>query len=175
METEWEQAPEEVVALMKELVEKHHPTLRNARIGVLFRWTGVMKNNRLQIGNASKVTGKMQALLDEKLDFLIGGAADGWLEEATPKQQRALLDHEVCHCYMGEKPELYGHDIEEFAVIVERHGLDWRGDGISERFARAVQQRPLPFVEVEYGGDVIAIDPKSRAMAERALRQQAAD
>jgi len=98
MKNEWEQAPDDVVEMMKDLVDKHHPLLRNARIGVLFRETGVMKNGRRTLGQASKVTGKMQALLDEKLDFLIWVAADWWLDEATPKQRRALLDHELMHC-----------------------------------------------------------------------------
>ena len=166
MATEWEQAPEEVVELMQELIRKFHPTLVNARIGVLFRETGLMKNGRLTIGSASKVTGKMQALLDEPLDFLIWVAADWWLDEATPKQRRALLDHELCHCALGDNGwTIRGHDIEEFAVIVERYGLDWRGDDISERFARAVQQKQLPFQEPEYSGSVVAVKPPASSTA----------
>mgnify|MGYP000847794433 CR=1 FL=1 len=171
MKNEWEQAPDDVVEMMKDLVDKHHPLLRNARIGVLFRETGVMKNGRRTLGQASKVTGKMQALLDEKLDFLIWVAADWWLDEATPKQRRALLDHELMHCGMGDNGwTIRGHDIEEFAVIVERYGLDWRGDAASELFARAVHQRPLPFVEPESAGKVVALSP-SRAAAAKALQE----
>lgn len=166
MAVEWEQAPEEVVALMQELVDKHHPPLKNARIGVLFRETGVMRNGKRNLGQASKVTAKVQALLDEPLDFLIWVAADWWLDEATPQQRRALLDHELMHCAWSENGWMIrGHDIEEFALIVERYGLDWRGDYESERFARAVHRTQLPFKEPEFSGGVVAVKPPATSAA----------
>lgn len=167
MSVEWEQAPPDVVDLLKELVEKHHPPLKNARIGVLFRETGVMRNSRLVLGTASKVTGKTKALLDEPLDFLIWVAADWWEKGATPLQRKALLDHELCHCAWTDAGwAMRGHDLEEFGVIVERYGLNWRDDFGSERFARAIQQQRLPFREPEHNGGVVAINPRGLGLAE---------
>lgn len=47
--------------------------------------------------------------------------------------KRAVVDHELMHC--GASLDKFGdvklwlrpHDLEEFSVIVERHGYEWRG------------------------------------------------
>lgn len=158
MSVAWEVAPEEVIEMAQGLVEKYHPDLRNANIGILFRETASTRNGKKVLGQASKVTAKWQPLLDGAYHFIIWLAADWWLDEASPAQRRALLDHELQHCYMldGLQPKLRGHDLEEFACIIERHGF-WRDDWGEQQVQAAIRQVELPFVAP--AGRVSAIDP----------------
>lgn len=162
MAIQWEAAPQDVVELAEELVEKHHPKLRNANIGILFREKATMSKGQRTLGKASKVTGRWKPLLDDNYHFIIWLAADWWRDEATPAQQRALLDHELQHCYMfeGWEPKMRGHDIEEFACIIERHGL-WRENDAERRVAAAMKQQELPFVQPT--GRISALDPEKAA------------
>ncbi len=48
------------------------------------------------------------------------------------KQREALVDHELCHCYVdivnGDYfPKLEEHDLTEFKGVVRRHGF-WMSD-----------------------------------------------
>lgn len=128
MATEWEVAPQEVIDLAEKLIEKHHPKLRSARIGILFRSEAPIRNGKLTLGKASKVTPRWKPLLEEPLDFVIWLAADVWLDELDSRQRKALLDHELCHCTLGDNGwTTRPHDIEEFNEILERYG-PWRDD-----------------------------------------------
>lgn len=44
----------------------------------------------------------------------------------TDEQRAALVDHELCHASIEDgKPVIIDHDVEEFAIVVSRHGM-WR-------------------------------------------------
>lgn len=160
MTIRWEVAPDDVINMAKELVQKYHHDLRNAKIGILFRETSSMSNGRQVLGKASKVTPRWRPLLDDDYHFIIWLAQDWWEKEARQSQQRALLDHELQHCYMleGWEPKIRAHDFEEFGCIIKRHGF-WREDYGEQAVAKALQQQELGFVEP--AGSVKAAKPPS--------------
>jgi hypothetical protein len=156
---EWERVPDPVVQMAQEIIDNHHPGLVNARIGLLFRSKAIKGNGRKVLGAASKVGARWQPVLDEPLDFIIWLAADAWLDELTLAQQKALLDHELCHCYFDPftgEAKLRSHDVEEFVEVIERHGL-W--EPALERVAEAVKQLPLIELEQHSNGRVVALEP----------------
>lgn len=160
----WEVAPDDVIQMARELVDQYHPDLKHANIGILFREKASSSNGRRVLGNASTVTSRWKPLLEEEFHFIIWLAADWWLDEATPAQQRALLDHELQHCYMADPvtPALRGHDLEEFGCIIERHGF-WRKDWGEVQVQQALQQSiPFPWPE----GSVSAIDLSDASKSE---------
>lgn len=72
------------------------------------------------------------------------------------RQRRALVDHELCHCRLeGDDPEIVPHDIEEFNVIIQRHGV-WLPS--MEDTSRAFRQEPLLNVPSGRQGKLVAID-----------------
>lgn len=131
-----------------QLVREHHPHLADAQILYLF----TSKNMRAKGG--AVVLANVR-LLDPLARFISrdGTATDGYdalvlVNQASwpalaPAQRRALIDHELCHLVRDDEGRLglVGHDLEEFAVIVRRHGL-WAPD--IRHFAGAIQQAMLP-------------------------------
>lgn len=109
-----------------ELINDHHSHLAEAKIGYFFR-SGTWTSNKREVwGKAQTVTGLMKHVTG--LDFIITINQDIWvcLNDA---QQRALVDHELQHCCKDEDKNGYpvwytqGHDFEDFAAIIRRHGL----------------------------------------------------
>lgn len=138
--------------LLHDLVTEHHEHLRDARIALA--WAKAWKpdvDGRLVLGKCKKASD-----LDRELaafDFVILLNKGFWQDfDVTDAQRRALLDHELCHAavaydQLGEPIEdergrkvyrIRKHDIEEFAVIVERHGCYKRD---LETFAAALRRR----------------------------------
>lgn len=154
MATEWEQVNQEVLDMAERLIERHHEHLQQARIGFLFRSEAPSSNGKATLGKAEKVNSKWTPLLQEELDFAIWLAADYWFDVLDPRQKRALLDHELCHC-IGRPYEwkIRPHDVEEFAEVVQRHGM-WSSD--LKRFDQAVNQMLLPIGDGT-NGRVVAV------------------
>lgn len=131
----------DLYALMEELVDNHHPELKDARIAIAWRrgWKAD-PDGRTILGQMKKASD-----LDRKLhsyDFVILLNREVWeAVDFNESQRRALLDHELCHGAIardGEGEPRYApdgrtvyrtrkHTIEEFHEIVERHG-QWKGD-----------------------------------------------
>jgi hypothetical protein len=141
--TEYREAPV-AAAIAEQLIGQHHTHLASIRVEFVFRDKANRSHGRVVLGKARKVDG-LNAFLARALTwdpddvvygepfFLIELALDEWarLDDAG---RRALVDHELCHClaeWDDEKGEhvlgTRGHDIEEFAEIVDRHGL-WKAD-----------------------------------------------
>lgn len=164
MPATWMKVDEDVIELCEELIDAYHPWLRDMRIGLIFRSEASNSRGKQVWGKAAKVDGKTNALLpeDEKLDFLIWLAKDIW-DRLPDEHKRALLDHELCHCGVGDNgPMMVSHDLEEFTCIVERHGL-WSLE--LGRFAKVVEkQLALPGIahhahELERMGAVLSVHP----------------
>jgi hypothetical protein len=141
--TVYSYAPE-AETIGRQLIAAHHPDLLNygnVRIEYLFRDKASKSHGRTVWGKTRKLVG-MNAFLtiprddapESVLDtvdpdplFVIELAYDVWTE-LSPKQQVALIDHELSHCHItlnddGEMIlELHGHDVEEFETILQRHG-----------------------------------------------------
>lgn len=153
---EWIPAPPAVLKMGQELIRQHHEPLLDAHIGILFRSEAPKTNGKRTLGKASKVGEQWKPLLKQELDFVIWLAQDVWNDELTHAQRRALLDHELCHCYMSKDgPKMRPHDVEEFACIIERHGL-WHPD--LERVAWAMQQHLFGFDELAHSGSVVSVE-----------------
>lgn len=90
---------------------------------------------------------KKRGELDRKIsghEILIKVAWTIWVA-LDDKQKLALVDHELCHLYEDlDSGELKyrGHDMEEFAEIIQRHGL-WN-EGV-ERFMDQAKQMAFDF------------------------------
>lgn len=132
--------PEDVHELTREIISAHHEHLEDARIMLLFLDNAPKKGEKLTAATASKMSAKDNAIADATppFDFKIIIANDLWVLSGEA-WRRALIDHELCHCggTSGGGWELKGHDLEEFAEIIERHGL-WTSD-VRDFVGRVVQ------------------------------------
>ncbi len=144
---EYWRCPKEVYGLIEELIPAHHEHLVDARILLIFRDQAGKRAGKLVAATASKMSAKDNAIADAAppYAFKIVIAGDLWLLN-TDAWGRALIDHELCHCGGNSEDgwELVGHDLEEFAEIVERHGL-WMSD--VKAFCERVVQLELFHVE----------------------------
>jgi hypothetical protein len=132
------------------LVALFHPDLADAAIGIAWctSWRADL-DRKLTLARMRRASD-----LDRELhawDLVILLNREFWeATETTPEQRDALLDHELEHATTRNDPDtgdpmrnergrviyrLRRHDIEEFAAVVDRHGL-WRHD--LEQFARAI-------------------------------------
>lgn len=140
--TDYYQAPE-VAEVAAPIIEEHHPHLLGVRVDYLFRSPPAIRNDKLVLGKARRVSGLTAFLAGHPSPFfVIEIAGDPW-QDLPEEKRRALVDHELSHCVLDEDevPRLHGHDVEEFVAIVERHGL-WTSD--VQAFGLAVQTT-LPF------------------------------
>lgn len=158
MKVAWSEVPQSVIHLAEELIEKYHPDLQEAEIGIVFRSEPSTTGGKMTIGHAGKVPENIKPYLDTKYDFLIWIAETYW-QSASDIQRRAILDHELCHCdYSDGKAAMVHHDIEEFNEIIERYGL-WRVDLIKANMAfEKARQSPLPGMKT---GKVGAVEVKT--------------
>jgi hypothetical protein len=109
------------------IIEEHHSHLVEADIGYYFRSGTWTRSKRTVYGTAQKPGGLLKAVTGH--DFIITINSDMWLF-LQPETQEALLDHELQHCCRGEDDDdgnpvwyIQGHDFEDFAAIIKRHGL----------------------------------------------------
>ena len=148
---EYTKAPQQVLDLVKEIIDLYHEPLQEARIGVLMRDTAPSSGGMVTYGKAKKVSGENRALIP--YDFIIWFAKPIWAE-LNLFQRHALADHELCHCiYDNGDCSIRKHDFEEFHDIIERYGF-WKPAGHVTQ--RVVQQR---LILPELAGGVDAIDP----------------
>lgn len=118
---------DEPTAIARELIQKHHPHLAEARIVCLFELADEpkTKNGKIVLASARKATG-MLACFSQR-DFILTFHGKSW-EELTSETKRALVMHELCHCDREDgKWATKGHDLEEFGAVVEKFGLWHRG------------------------------------------------
>jgi hypothetical protein len=131
----YQRAPDEIIELAEEIIKKHHPLLEDARIGFILRSEAAMKDGKPVMGQAKKVTDEQRVYVP--FDFIIVLAADEWRRLST-FQQRALVDHELCHCtgHPGDW-HMRAHDYEEFWQVIDRYGMWQDADG---RHTEVVQE-----------------------------------
>lgn len=141
---EWTEVSSEVLDIAQELIHDHHPHLREAVIGFLFRSEASVSKGSIVLAQPSKVDAKTQALLESHgavpFDFLIWIAKDEY-DRLSLEQRQALVDHQLCHCVQGDNGfAIRGHDFEEFQSIVDRYGF-WNYSllNASNAFKKAVQ------------------------------------
>jgi hypothetical protein len=161
MSTIYRPAPA-VERIAKELIPKHHDHLATVDIKYLFVDPPAKSKGDIVWGKASIVSGRAAYLLavprlagtdaeqmgadgnDYSIFVIeISEAIWGHLDD---RERRALVDHELSHCWAGEnergefKLATRGHDVEEFQAVVARHGL-WRTE--VREFAAVTEQLSL--------------------------------
>jgi predicted metallopeptidase len=124
---DYEKATPDMIDIAEQIVTKHHQRLDGVNIAILTQEKASKSKGRTVYGTASTIPAKMIPLLAGDYHFVIVIAMDQWAA-LSDAQKRALMDHEICHCTLTENgPAIRGHDYEEFAEIIARHGF-WRED-----------------------------------------------
>jgi len=152
----WEAVEAREIA--EELIPKHHtrlvdhPILGDARLLYLFTDRKRKKGNRVTLGTAAKLPALQRYLSRSsphnsasEAHFILLFSYLEW-ELLDEEQQVALVDHELCHCTVRTGKDFKSrwaireHDVEEFAEVIQRHGL-WKSD-LAE-MGQAMQQLPM--------------------------------
>ncbi|HHV61127.1 MAG TPA: hypothetical protein GXX51_00575 [Firmicutes bacterium] len=125
MAVSFSEAPE-VQEIAEKLIEEYHDHLKQARIKYLFRsgnWTAGCKTIWAK---ATKLSAQQTYLTG--FDFVITVNRDIWAK-LTVEAREALVDHELSHCSCDYDPlgrpiwRTQGHEVEDFADVIRRHGL----------------------------------------------------
>jgi predicted metallopeptidase len=137
--TEYAPSPE-AAAIAKTLIGEHHTHLADVEILYLLRYPTQKSKGQLVLGRASKASALLRHGFAIPPDFVIELAGDEW-KAMSHRTRVALVDHELSHCKAAWSDNeltlsLVGHDFEDFAGIVERHGA-W-SEGL-ERAQEALQ------------------------------------
>jgi len=158
MATEYRPAPA-VRKIAEKLITKHHTHLADdgVRIEYVFRSDAAMSNGKTVLGKARKISGlnaflssdgQVETFEETLYDFFVIEIAEEPWSNMADEQREALVDHELMHCVTDYDEDdnlvlkMRAHDVEEFGVIIKRHGL-WREDldEFAESMAEAVQQK----------------------------------
>jgi hypothetical protein len=131
MAVEWTKAPQIILELAERIIEQYHPHLKDARIAFIMRSEAPITNGSVTYGKCKKVSPESQLFMD--FDYVIWLARDRWITLSA---------------------KLKGHDVEEFAHIIERYGFWWPQ---SDQFEAAVQAA-LPIEKEPRHGGVGTID-----------------
>jgi hypothetical protein len=148
--------------ILRDLVERYHEDLRNAKIVLMFNHSWKPNaDGRMTLGNCQIVSAKNKELAE--YDIIIAVSEVFWTDPGTTDKQRtALLDHELCHAMLNRDEDtgepiiderdryvyrLRKHDVEEFESIIKRYGTYKRD---LERFAAALSlSKQIKDLEVE--------------------------
>lgn len=152
----WDLADDYLLEMARSIIRDHHEHLAEAKIAFLYRSEPGKSGGKFILGHAKKVSEEMKVLID--FDFLI------WISypqfnAMNTDHQRALVDHELCHCgrNINEEWIIRKHDFEEFWKIIQRHGL-WNRD--LQFAAKAIQEtegKQLDLITFEAAGRVATL------------------
>lgn len=168
--TIYQEAPD-VEALGREIIRDYHSHLVNTRITFCFvsdvdeegESHPIVKKGKEWWGSAKRVSGLNAHLAGEANPFFVMEISEFAWGRMEPHQRRALVDHELCHMILDEdKLVIAPHDIEEFAVIVARHGI-WSPD--VKTFADVVSDQLKLGLEMPPRTNVGAAIPNKTAKA----------
>jgi len=118
--------------MAKPLIANYHTHLVNCRIAYLYRNKPMNEGGRTVFAKAKKCSTEVKSLCEasggEAYDFYIIINYEVW-NTLSDTQQRAVLDHELCHCWVeddektGEpKYKILPHGLSEFSEILDRYG-----------------------------------------------------
>ena len=116
----------EVIDVMRDVLNEYHAHLRNANIVCLFTSKPKKRSGKIRIASCEAVNETYNYLTEA--DFIITVFDKAW-ERLADKEKRYVLDHELCHAFVGENKngepvyKVIPHDLEEFNELVERYGL----------------------------------------------------
>jgi len=117
---------ETVEDLANELISNYHPHLANCGIAYLFKNKGITLKGMPAVATAEKCSPKVHALCDKH--FVVTICYEDW-NNCTDQQKKAILDHELSHCWITEAEDtgdtmykILPHDFEDFGEIIRRYG-----------------------------------------------------
>ena len=127
--------------------------LTEVRIEYVFKPEASRSKGKLVLGKARLVQGLNAFLAGDGSNepfFVVEIARNTW-DRLSPEQRRALVDHELMHFIVSEDADgqprlgMRGHDLEEFADVVKRHGF-WRSE-VAEFSSTVAEQMTLALEE----------------------------
>lgn len=134
---------EDVQRVAARLISDYHGHLAEAKIAYLFKTEKWESKGKTVFGKAYKAPEQWRFMSGFELLVIINQSVWSWLDE---KQKEALVDHELCHFEKGidskgnPKWSLVNHDVEEFAIVIARHGL-WSTE--AQKFYEAAKERQM--------------------------------
>jgi Putative phage metallopeptidase len=159
----------EVEKIARELIRDHHKHLFKRRVEFVFT-EKAPKSGTKEIWGTARIVNGLAAFLanretveefaDEEAmneDFFVIAISEPVWGILSERCRKALLDHELCHCWVEEKDDggtslkLVHHDLEEFGAVVQRWGV-WRDD-LDRFLIKADQGRQDSLFDQEDTGD----------------------
>lgn len=143
--TEYFKAPE-VEEVSKKLIKLGavHERLRGIRIDYYFRSDTPVSNGQYVVACSRLKKALDSVMCNHKGEpfFVITVSKPSW-DILGEEEQIAVVDHELCHCGVGEFGKLYidPHDLQEFSGVVRRHGAYCED---IQKFLEAAHESTLP-------------------------------
>lgn len=128
----WTTAPA-VRDVAKPIIASHYPELHGIDIVYVFRDKAMREKGKIVAGTMEVKRGLDAMLYYQAADsgdhqfFLMKIARDIW-DDADPDFREYLVDHELAHTAVERvngirQLSIVPHDIEEFGVVIQRHGV----------------------------------------------------
>jgi len=139
--TEYSAAPD-VEKIAQPIINANHRHLKSVKIEYVFASKTPVTNGKSIWGKLIKISGVNAYLSGDVGDYFVMQISKPIWDELKPEKRKALVDHELCHGGVDAHGKLFikPHDLEEFAEVVNRHGI-WTTE--VEKMAKAVQQFSL--------------------------------
>jgi hypothetical protein len=125
--TQYDPAGELVEKIALDLIRQYHTHLVNAKIAYLYINKDITVRGKKAVATAEKCGPKTKAL--SGYDFIVTIVYEKW-NQLEDKQKYAILDHELCHCWVEDNDQtgetrfrILPHDFEDFGDVLKRHGL----------------------------------------------------
>lgn len=133
--TRFEDVPQDVLDLMRELRAEHFPNIREAKIRILFDLKKRKSNGKMVLGRIQRTNDLLRKLteeeVDEGYDYIIYLDKLCW-QNVTRVDQIRILRHELRHVLRDDESErapwkIQPHDIEDFADEIElnKDDISW--------------------------------------------------
>ena len=140
MPSRFEPAPQWVKDMVRDVVEREHPTLSCVPMLILFDTRKRTSKGALVAAQIRKASDLMKAVDVGEHEFVI--SLDARLFRAagvTDEEKRAIVYHELCHVMPDETGyRLVGHDYTLFNGEVKRHGGERQAMAFQVRLAEAL-------------------------------------
>ncbi len=150
-------ADDSVLEIARQLIDRHHGELVEARIAYLFRAGDWYSGDKAVFGDAYKVGDRAKAA-GYGYDFEVVVNRDVW-REAIPETRRAIMDHLLSHCRRAVDAEggyvsnddgsprwrKAPHDFGDFFGVIRRNGTAWHEDLV--KLNLIITQPELPGLE----------------------------
>lgn len=142
---DYKPATDEMMDAVRRVARRNHVRLKGLHLAVVQQDKASKSKGKTRLAFCTRPSAVTRPLLERKdTAFIICIAADEW-NRANVATRVAIVDHELCHCGVGDAgPYIRPHDYEEFAEIVGRHGF-WRQD-LAEK---AIRQAALDLPETD--------------------------